>query len=577
MKPNSITTKKTVRATATTRKKSILKEELNDDDNDDACHTLPLSFYFASFSLYLLIYIYIYIFVLLLFPHPQRNPYFQTHRIPPCTTRHSMPSFSKDVTMLLFLVMTSSILTFTTTVIVAASSAATVGGTNDLRPLVRKIKNSKKQGNKNTNDDDTCTMEPFLGTSQYTNCEGDEMEVKIACANTDDTATATNTTPTTRLCSYLEHPLQDDDAAAGATAAGCGDQGSFDPRTHLTRDHTTGVCRLKFFRLTSTCIGVPAKSGFGVMVEVASRTDTGSDNHHGQIEDKNHKDNSGMLLHFSRTGGADYYNEDDQRETVPLHGIIPAERKLNNFATCVTPKDKFNGWSCDNVHYYFGDDSKVCVNKFGGIKPQGEDEAFETCSKQMKNEMCVNNIAGFKPKDEDEAFKTCFALGGPKTGILCWSNSRYSCEWTGWYPCVPSNLSVHDKPPVPWYVAQPRDDGSCGAPCGKYGFNQEIKYPPHNNRCRVVVGDTFPGTSSSTHEGKTDVFHTCYKAIDKEEKDISCWAASYYYERAKAHLQCSPIGNWHVRPGYSDAPSCGNQCENIVEVPFRKCPKHAVC
>ena len=61
VKPNSITTKKTVRATATTRKKSILKEELNDDDNDDACHTLPLSFYFASFSLYLLIYIYIYI------------------------------------------------------------------------------------------------------------------------------------------------------------------------------------------------------------------------------------------------------------------------------------------------------------------------------------------------------------------------------------------------------------------------------------------------------------------------------------------------------------------------------------
>jgi len=51
--------------------------------------------------------------------------------------------------------------------------------------------------------------------------------------------------------------------------------------------------------------------------------------------------NSGLLLRFSHTGGTDYYNEDDPRETVPLHDVIPAERKLSHtfkdYTTCSTP------------------------------------------------------------------------------------------------------------------------------------------------------------------------------------------------------------------------------------------------
>ena len=60
-------------------------------------------------------------------------------------------------------------------------------------------------------------MEPFLGTSQYTNCKGEETEVEIACDTTDDAAPATTTTR--EICMYSEHPVQYDDAAATATTS----------------------------------------------------------------------------------------------------------------------------------------------------------------------------------------------------------------------------------------------------------------------------------------------------------------------------------------------------------------------
>ena len=61
---------------------------------------------------------------------------------------------------------------------IATTIATTaVGGNKDLCPIVRKIKNSKKQDLKNK--EDTCTKQEFLGTSQYTNCKGTETEVKI--------------------------------------------------------------------------------------------------------------------------------------------------------------------------------------------------------------------------------------------------------------------------------------------------------------------------------------------------------------------------------------------------------------
>ena len=225
-----------------------------------------------------------------------------------------MPLVSNAGSFLLILVMTSSIftvITTTTTVVVAASSVV-----SSVERRVSNNKSNKKQGstNKHNDENETCTMEPFLGTSQYTNCAGKWTEVNIACATT---------TPIKKSCSYSEQPVlfQDRVAAAAATAAGCGDYGSFDPETHLTRDHATGLCRLKFLRLTSTCVGAYARSsGFGVRVEVPQNTGAakGPLNDHKHHEDKNHKDNSGMFLRFSTNDGATYYNTEDPSRTIPL-------------------------------------------------------------------------------------------------------------------------------------------------------------------------------------------------------------------------------------------------------------------
>ena len=252
-----------------------------------------------------------------------------------------MPSFSAStVVFFLFLVMTT-----TTT---------TIGGN------VRKIKHSKKtNANANAN---TC-LSRLLGKSQYTNCVGTETELDIACANKDTAApAAANTTLTERLlCLYSEHPVQyeQDELAAAATpqpaVADCGVHGSFDPLTHITLDHATGVCRLNFFALTDSCDAaapVAANDGFGVMVEALLSTDTDMGSHnHEPTEDTNHKDNSGLLLWFSMDNGVTYYNSETPRETVPFDDSSP-RRKLNhndNPDPCVPAcihTDSFGGYSC---------------------------------------------------------------------------------------------------------------------------------------------------------------------------------------------------------------------------------------
>ena len=297
---------------------------------------------------------------------------------------------------------------------------------------MRKIKNSKKT---NANKDNTCTMEPFLGTSMYYNCDRELTEVEIACDTTDDTAIATNTTPTTKLCSYSERPVHYEDAAAATTAAGCGDHGSFDPATQLTRDHATGECRLKFFRLTSTCIGVPAKSGFGVMVEVPPRTGTGpgpGPHHHEHNEDNHHKNNSGMLLRFSHNAGATYYSDKHPRFTVPLDTSSP-RRKLDNDCNdgCVIPKNKFLGESTTSC-------SGVDKDPYGATN-------FQTCYQHMTD------------------FK------------YCWSNSsrEYCTDSTDSiqykeYECRPSGFTGNEKGwryVDPQYVWPSTDPFSCGEPC----------------------------------------------------------------------------------------------------------------
>lgn len=210
---------------------------------------------------------------------------------------------------------------------IATTTTTAVGGDKDLCPIVRKIKNSKKQDLKNK--EDTCMMQEFLGTPQYTNCKGTETEVKIVCDNTNDAATATTKKI---ICLYSKYPVQYDGAAAAtAVAVGCGDHGLFDPKTHLTWDHATGMSRLEFILLTHTCFGVPASRGFWLMVEAPPSTGPGSGpgtHNHAHHEDKNHKDNSGMLLRFSTDDGVNYYNSEHPRKKVVLLYKSSPSRKL---------------------------------------------------------------------------------------------------------------------------------------------------------------------------------------------------------------------------------------------------------
>ena len=382
-----------------------------------------------------------------------------------------MPNFAQAVSFLIAsLAMTSP--ATTTTTVVAASSVV-----SSLERRVSNNKSNKKQGSKNKNEDEneTCTMEPFLGRSQYTNCAGEVTEVNIACATADDAATVSTTT-TTGLCSYAEQPLQDDDTAAGATPAGCGDHGSFDPQKHLTRDPVTGACRLTFVALFNSCDAVPVVAGgrFGVMVEAPLTTGPGAHDHHEPNEDKNPNDNSELLLRFSDDAGATYYNFMDPRITVrwdrssPRRNLFefPWESEKKGVKTgiiyqgtageddiCIRPtcEEKFQGWSCDSAR---GD----CI---GG-------DLFN------EKKQCVNNAGNSKKtRDKNETFETCFALGKPTGVFRCWSKSRYSMH-DRQTPCVPNDDMLNPNLNLRrWYVAQPlENDGTCGEPCGWQGFKQ---------------------------------------------------------------------------------------------------------
>ena len=133
--------------------------------------------------------------------YPTLFSFFPLPPLPPSLSlpppHNIMPSFSKAGAVLLLLVMASSIITITTTIVVASlvgsfdRRASSVGSFDH---HVRKInKNTKKQGI--TNKEDTCTMEPFRGKSQYTNCAEKETEVEIACANKGNAAADGTLTP----------------------------------------------------------------------------------------------------------------------------------------------------------------------------------------------------------------------------------------------------------------------------------------------------------------------------------------------------------------------------------------------
>ena len=316
-------------------------------------------------------------------------------------------------------------------------------------------KNSKKKNEAPL----VCTWRNFAGSSKYLNCQKIETKINIGCGDED-------VDDTTRMCKVTEHPWNNEqkggDTVAAAATTACVVYGLFDPKTHITTDSATGLCHLKFLPLLDSCdVDVDANcspSGlFGVKAEI----------HNSRNTENHNDDNSGMLLRFSHTGGEDFYNDDNPRETVPLHDVIPAERKLEEddckFYTCETPVGSFGGLSCDNDHSNNSRDG--CVDKTGDFK---------------------SKYWWFK-KTGMSAFETCFGFGSPD-GTRCWSKSHYVSGWSwGWYPCVPRDRIVEGNTYVHWYVTQPLSDGSCGEPCGDHGFNQGNVEPFHCTFCNHYI------------------------------------------------------------------------------------------
>ena len=193
--------------------------------------------------------------------------------------------------------------------------------------------------------------------------------------------------------------MQFDDAAAVCPAVGSGDNGSFDPETHLN-----------FVALTDSCDAeAGASSKFGVMVEILPSTGTGPHNHENN-EDKNHKNNSGMLLRFSDDDGVTYYNNEHPRKTVLLDWSSPRRTLFEN--KCGTP-------SCGT---------------FGGKSTIDRDEKYK------------------------EPFETCFEYG-EHLGKYCWSTSYK--DYGYYYRCAPTPNRADSL----WKAIDDYIPSGCGGPC----------------------------------------------------------------------------------------------------------------
>ena len=221
--------------------------------------------------------------------------------------------------------------------------------------------------------------------------------------------------------------------------------------------------------------------------------------------------------------------------------LLTRRRKLEGSCTAVCG-NQFQGWSCDSVYGAYSD----FVNE----------EA-----------QCVNGNGDFgKTRDKDDQFETCFALGSQKGSILCWSKSRYSSQWDRETPCVPE-----DRPDERWYLAQPKDDQTCGRPCRLYGEFEESEkevdigiITKENDICtKPAFGKKFhiQGWSCDKVSGKCsdivneeeqcvngngdfkktkdkdETFETCF-ALGKPTGVICCWSKSFYSSKWDRQMPC---------------------------------------
>ena len=343
-----------------------------------------------------------------------------------------MPSFSKAIVCLMAFASTSS--------------------TTTARHVVSKI--SKKNEAPLV-----CTWHNFVGSSKYLNCEMVWTEIQIGCGDED-------ADDTTRMCKYTEHPWNDaqqeeDTDAAAVAAAACVVHGSFDPNTHITTDSATGLCHLNFFPLLLDSCDVDANSSpsglFGMNAEI----------HNSRNTENHNKNNSGMLIRFSRTGGAWYYNGHDPRETVPLHGVVPAHRKmLDKVHACkesvgfYQPKYDYC-YSCGSgtsLGYCWS--SLPCPPKCEysqEVLGRGDFDCGFACKefqdKSVSQGDCITCRTSVGTYEASKDY--CFACGSGTSLGYCW-NTR---------DCPPKCDGVHGM--------GGQGDANCGKPCTKFIYQSE--------------------------------------------------------------------------------------------------------
>ena len=183
-----------------------------------------------------------------------------------------------------------------TTATAAVAAGSEVASEEVIRVLLRKY--AKKTAHVDEiKDSHVCSIDRFPLVAKYQNCQGVESVVDILCA----------VPPRRRTCKYTEHYIN-------RKGEECRVEGSFDPIWQIGTDPARpDVCQLDFVSLKDSC-SADAVPGFGMKAEVRMKTGH---------EEEDACTSSLMLLRFSVTGGAEYYNDETPRTAIALECALP--------------------------------------------------------------------------------------------------------------------------------------------------------------------------------------------------------------------------------------------------------------
>ena len=318
------------------------------------------------------------------------------------------------------------------------------------------------------------------------------------------------------------------------------------------------------------------------MVEGSPSTDSGpgpGPHNHEYNEDKNLKDNSGLLLRFSHNDGATYYNYQTPRETIPLDRSSP-RRTLY-----LVPE--YQLYQCSPKCSSFGEVSNTDTNDPCGPVPtycSGIDYFELTVTLTCSLPFDGNSITTWT--GEKDPFQTCYKYGSEDK--YCYSDS-YAYETHHWryVQNIPDGVDWHSIDVrnvtsfrlalgfgVEWNsidTMQLRLDtlaSLCTTPC-----QHVYKKQPHpHGMCPPVHStDFFKHYPKPMDHASHEPFQTCWK---HGSEDKYCWTNSYKHEYSY-FTACQPVpeegcgpscdDSWNAvrtEDGHPFLDSCGEPCQD---------------